>query len=428
MEQDVAPDLHRELAADLDRAGLVAPAPRPTEASGCSVLEWARSGAMWLTGPADGPPCWPEGPVLGRLAAAAAGITGFAAALGRQVRPDAVDEVTVRARVRGFRRAGQVSAGGWCRLVAAADGWLAVNLARPDDRALVALATGGGGEPWSDLTRAAVSTGAGELVDRLQLLGVPAAALPSTGRRRTGQRPAPFTVTELGPTADVDGRVPLVLDLSAMWAGPLCASLLGAAGARVVKVEDPDRPDAARIGDPALYDRLHAGQECVAVSFRTPAGRAELAALFDQADVVLEASRPRALSNLGLGPETFLGARPGRTWISVTGYGRTGPWSNRVAFGDDAAVAGGLVAWTADGQPVFCADAIADPVTGIYAALGGLAAMASGGGRLVDVSMAGASAHADWGTGCPGPHPVTEVAPGRWVVGHGEEVAEVVPP
>jgi crotonobetainyl-CoA:carnitine CoA-transferase CaiB-like acyl-CoA transferase len=58
-----------------------------------------------------------------------------------------------------------------------------------------------------------------------------------------------------------------------------------------------------------------------------------------------------------------------------------------VAFGDDASVAGGLVAWEAEDEPVFCGDALADPVTGIIAAAAVLEAVAAGGGVLLDVSM-----------------------------------------
>jgi crotonobetainyl-CoA:carnitine CoA-transferase CaiB-like acyl-CoA transferase len=76
----------------------------------------------------------------------------------------------------------------------------------------------------------------------------------------------------------------------------------------------------------------------------------------------------------------------------VTGYGRTGDSADRVAFGDDAAVAAGLVAYDADG-PVFCGDAIADPLAGLYAGLAAAASIAAGGGHLIEVSMAGVCAH-----------------------------------
>ena len=86
---------------------------------------------------------------------------------------------------------------------------------------------------------------------------------------------------------------------------------------------------------------------------------------FARADVVLEASRPRALAQFGIDAEALTTGTPdGRgpqAWVSITGYGRTGDEANRVAFGDDAAAAGGLVSWT-DGEPLFCADAVADPL------------------------------------------------------------------
>ena len=157
-------------------------------------------------------------------------------------------------------------------------------------------------------------------------------------------------------------------------------------------------------------------------------GRDRLHALVAAADVVVEASRPRALGQLRLSPESFLRARAGRTWISITGYGRRGPQANRVAFGDDAAVAGGLVGWCgvhpaeAGGPegavPVFCADAVADPLSGLYAAFGGLASMAGGGGHLVDVSMSAAAAFVQSGPRCSAAHVVEGDGQGGWVVGH----------
>jgi crotonobetainyl-CoA:carnitine CoA-transferase CaiB-like acyl-CoA transferase len=79
-------------------------------------------------------------------------------------------------------------------------------------------------------------------------------------------------------------------------------------------------------------------------------------------------------------------------WVSITGHGRTGPARDRVGFGDDAAVAGGLVC-RQDGRPVFCADAIADPTSGMVAAAAVLDALATGGRWLLDVAMSGVAAH-----------------------------------
>ena len=79
-----------------------------------------------------------------------------------------------------------------------------------------------------------------------------------------------------------------------------------------------------------------------------------------------------------------------QVWVSITGHGRSGEAANRVAFGDDAAAGGGLVVWSGD-QPVFCADAVADPLTGLSAAGACLEALESGGRWLLDVSMAAVS-------------------------------------
>ncbi len=80
-----------------------------------------------------------------------------------------------------------------------------------------------------------------------------------------------------------------------------------------------------------------------------------------------------------------------QVWVSITGYGRQGDAAGRVAFGDDAAGGGGLVVRDA-GVAMFCADAVADPITGLAAAGACLDALASGGRWLLDVSMAGVCA------------------------------------
>ena len=115
----------------------------------------------------------------------------------------------------------------------------------------------------------------------------------------------------------------------------------------VIKVESPARPDGARFGNREFFDWLHAGHRSLAADFGTREGRAALAALLEAADVVIEASRPRALAALGLAPD-MIPHRPGQVWLSITGYGRATP--ERVAFGDDAAVAGGLVGWDGRGR------------------------------------------------------------------------------
>ena len=251
---------------------------------------------------------------------------------------------------------------------------------------------------------------ASELADAAQLLAIPAAGLPPgpmdaswppwrATRIADPLLPSfpthPPSPTHPSPSPTHPSPSPihpspgglagaLVVDLSSMWAGPLCARLLGLAGARVIKVESADRPDGARAGNQEFYDWLHAGHESLVLPFRPGSGRSRLAGLLSDADVVIEASRPRALEQLGLAPGT-IPHKAGQVWLSITGYGREVP--GKVAFGDDAAVAGGLVGWARDGEPVFCADAIADPLSGACGALAIARSRAGGGGELIDLPM-----------------------------------------
>jgi len=195
----------------------------------------------------------------------------------------------------------------------------------------------------------------------------------------------PWRVT--GHCADpVRGQSPLVVDLSSLWAGPLCASLLGLLGCRVLKVEDPRRPDGARRGPRELFGLLNAGAESEVVDLHGDRGRARLRELVLTADVVIEGSRPRALRQLGISAEEAVAQSDRLTWVSITGYGRE---HERVGFGDDTAAAGGLVV---DG--CFVGDAIADPLTGVHAALAAWAGVCRGGGWLVDVALARVAATA----------------------------------
>jgi hypothetical protein len=329
---------------------------------------------MWLTG-------WPDEPMADR-----AGVLPVGAELAAPF--PGVDVAAVlfgRAAVLGFTRRGRVSAGGSCRLLRAQDGWVAVSLAREDDVTAVPALVGGddGGDPWTAVEVWVAGGTAGAAAARAALVGVSAAAL---GAVPDGP-PVRTTVIEAPPRPRTDR--PLVVDLSALWAGPLCAHLLGRVGARVVKVESPGRPDGARLGDRRFYNWLHAGHEAVALDF----GCREFVTLLHRADVVIEASRPRALRQLGIAAEEVVAAT-GATWVSITGYGRDEAEPGRVAFGDDAAVAGGLVAWDHAGEPVFCGDAIADPLTGLQAANAALAVVDDGGGHLLDVAMGRVAAHA----------------------------------
>ncbi|MBO2447664.1 CoA transferase [Actinomadura barringtoniae] len=338
------------------------PMPAPVNA-------WAASGLVTLSGRPEGPPLVPPGRaplVAHELAERFAAFTS--------VRVDGPRLLSERAAYTRRGRRGPVSVGGHCRLLPTADGWAAVSCARPDDPALLgALASARvDDDPWPAVGAWLRDHTGDELAERAELLGVAAGPV----RGPAGRRPVP---TPLAPRS-LDGA--LVVDFSALWAGPLCAHLLGLAGARVVKVETPDRPDGARRGDPGFYELLHAGHRSVVLDPTTHDGRREMASLVDAADIVIEASRPRALARFGLDADAAAAA--GTVWVSITAYGRA---DDRIGFGDDVAAASGLVCREADGTPLFCGDAIADPLTGLTAAVLAATAPANGGGVLWDVAM-----------------------------------------
>lgn len=429
---DPAPGPPELLSALLEPFGLQVPLPAADP--GCPVLAFAASGAMWLTGHRGGPPVALAAPLWGHLDALAGALQGLGAQLGHPLEVDPRRELTARAKARGLRRSGRTSANGSCRLFMADDAWVALNLARPTDLELVpALTEVAGARRWADVETWARRHPGGEVVDRARLLGLAVAALCEVPRGAGS--PVPFVVERLGEGRPDRPVRPVVVDCSAMWAGPLCASLLGRAGAFVTKVEDPERPDGARLGDPALFARLHAGHDLAQLRLSTASGRHRLHELIADADVVIESSRPRALEQLGISPRRFLEGAAGRTWVSVTGHGRRGDGADRVAFGDDAAVAGGLVGWGSapppqgpGGDPVFCADAVADPISGLYAALGALASVASGGGHLVEVSMSAASAYVLRGSRCGADHRLERQGRVGWSVSHGGVARRVARP
>ena len=119
---------------------------------------------------------------------------------------------------------------------------------------------------------------------------------PGSGRR--ARRTSPRSLSASAPAREAAGL--LVVDLSALWAGPLCGDLLAAAGATVVKVESPSRPDGARRGPAAFFDLLNWRKQSVALDLQRAEGPRLLHALVQRADVVIEASRPRALAQLGI--------------------------------------------------------------------------------------------------------------------------------
>jgi crotonobetainyl-CoA:carnitine CoA-transferase CaiB-like acyl-CoA transferase len=345
---------------------------------------------MDVTGWADGPGLMCAAP----LAAAADGAMMAFAALAEGADgalPKGASLLGQRARLRGLRRGGQQSPGGGCRLLPTRDGWIALSVARNEDWAAVpAWLCDDLPAEWGAIGRALREQGADGVVARGRLLGL------AVARADGGDVAQAWRGRSSGTAGPVRRRRPVVIDLSALWAGPLAGALLRLAGADVIKVEDVARPDGARLGHGGFFDWLNGGKRCVALDFSDAQGQAALRALLRQADIVIEGSRPRALRQIGVIAEEFLLRQPELVWVSLTAHGRDGAAGAWVGFGDDAAVAGGLSLCMARtyGQMMFAGDAIADPLTGLHAAVAAWAAWRRGVGGLVSLSLAGVVARA----------------------------------
>lgn len=291
---------------------------------------------------------------------------------------------------------GRVSAGlGGSRLMPTRDGsWFALTLIRTEDRELLpALFLDDAIDINSPeaIAAAVARHDCAELVMRGRLLGLPVASADET--------PAspPVEVLVEGPHRQRGpSHVPLVVDLSAIWAGPLAGHLLWLAGAQVVKVESRSRPDLIRRDDPATFDLINQGKASVMIDMASDTDKAALIALIRRADFVIESSRVRALKQLGIDAEALVRETPGLVWLSVTGHGASGDAAMWTGIGNDCAVAGGLARALADasGTIGYVGDAIADPLTGITGALEGWRAYRSGTARRIGLAMSAITARA----------------------------------
>lgn len=363
----------RLLATHGVNAEVVEPTTRRT-----SIEDWAGCGAMALTGQSDGPPQLVAGAPATAVRGALLALSAIATAAGLDA-DRLPDErlLGARAAAMGLTRHGSQSAGGASRLLSSIDGTVAVTLSRPEDISSIpalierdAVAD----DPWDTLTDWCRERSSDEIVERATLLGLAVGAvddsLPATVGSQQGSARPPRTPSEC----------PVVVDLSALWAGPLCAHLLGLLGARVINVESAQRPDQTRDVAPAFHDALRHDAEYLSLELGSAVDLARLRDLLLQADIVIEASRPRALAQLGIDAAAEVAESGQCTWLSITAYGRV---HNRIGYGDDVAAAAGLLG---EGR-VFAGDAIADPLAGTHAAVAALAAHSTGRPGVIDLAM-----------------------------------------
>jgi len=195
-----------------------------------------------------------------------------------------------------------------------------------------------------------------------------------------------------------------VVDLSQGIAGPYCAMLLAQWGAEVIKIEPPEG-DWARMLGPRYGDHTafsvagNLGKKSVVLDLKAPAAKAALERLLDGADVFLEGFRPGVIDRLGFGYERVKELAPGIVYVSISGYGQTGPLSRKPGMDPVLQAYTGFMTSNAgaDGVPQRALPIIVDMSTALYAYQAVAAAIYAKRDdprpRFLDISLMGAAAN-----------------------------------
>lgn len=191
-----------------------------------------------------------------------------------------------------------------------------------------------------------------------------------------------------------------VLDLSRVLAGPYCTMILGDLGADVIKVEPPGRGDDTRHwgppfvgGESAYYLCVNRNKRSLTVNLKTEAGQAIIRRLAATSDVIVENFKVGTLAEWGLDYPTLSQLYPRLVYLSITGYGQTGPFREQPGYDLVIQAEGGVMSITGpvDGPPYKVGVAIADLTTGMVAANAVLAALLhrerTGEGQYIDLSL-----------------------------------------
>ena len=191
----------------------------------------------------------------------------------------------------------------------------------------------------------------------------------------------------------------VVADFTRVLAGPLATMVFGDLGADVVKVERPDGGDDTRTWGPpyaadgasTYFHAVNRNKRSLALDLATPAGRAGARALAGRADVLVENFRPGTMARFGLGYDDLAAVNPALVYCSLSGFG-SGPGSALPGYDPVVQAVGGLMSVTGPaGEPSKTGVALVDVISGLYAAVGILAALRerdrSGRGQLVEIDL-----------------------------------------
>ncbi|MFC7157559.1 CaiB/BaiF CoA transferase family protein [Halomarina halobia] len=193
-----------------------------------------------------------------------------------------------------------------------------------------------------------------------------------------------------------------VLDLTRLLPGPYGTQLLAEMGADVIKVEAPNGGDYARYSEPtvegdygAMFAAINQGKESITLDLKSDEGRETFLRLATEADVVFEQFRPGVVDRLGIGYEDVVERNPDIVYCSLSGYGQSGPYRERVGHDLNYAGFAGLVDMTRRDEserPRITGYPIGDMAGGVFSALSIVGALLSrelgnAGGNYLDVSM-----------------------------------------
>ena len=188
-----------------------------------------------------------------------------------------------------------------------------------------------------------------------------------------------------------------VVELGQLLAGPFFGQLLGDMGAEVIKVEPPGAGDPMRVwgqgAEKVQWEVIARNKKSVSANLRIPEGQALVRKLIGKADILVENFKPGTMEKWGFAPDTLLAENPSLIIARMSGYGQTGPYSDRAGFGGIGEAMGGwrYIVGEPDRPPSRMGVSIGDTLTATYGCMGVLAALhhrsVTGQGQVIDAAL-----------------------------------------
>ena len=188
-----------------------------------------------------------------------------------------------------------------------------------------------------------------------------------------------------------------VIELGQLLAGPFCGQLLGDMGAEIIKVEPPGAGDPMRVWgqgeEKVQWEVVARNKKSVSANLRIEAGQTVVRKLIATADILVENFKPGTMEKWGLAPDSLLAEHPGLIIARMSGYGQTGPYSDRAGFGGIGEAMGGwrYIVGEPDRPPSRMGVSIGDTLTATYGCMGILAALhhrsKTGEGQVIDAAL-----------------------------------------